>query len=84
MQQNRDIEKKAKNYEADLMQAQEDLAAAERQRRAAETERDELQEELSGGLKDKYVADLSSQLFFSSYLNWFFEVKSGVKILQRI
>ena len=53
MGQNREIEKKAKHYEADLMQAQEDLAASERQRRAAETERDELQEELSGGLKDK-------------------------------
>ena len=49
----RESEKKAKNLEADLMQAQEDLAASERQRRAAEAERDDLQEELSGGLKDK-------------------------------
>lgn len=49
----RDSEKKAKGLEADLMQAQEDLAASERQRRAAESERDDLQEELSGGLKDK-------------------------------
>ena len=50
----RESEKKAKNLEADLMQAQEDLSASERQRKAAEAERDELQEELAGGLKDKY------------------------------
>ena len=51
--QSRETEKKAKNLEADLMQAQEDLSASERQRRAAEAERDDLQDELSGGLKDK-------------------------------
>ena len=49
----RESEKKAKHLEADLMQAQEDLSASERQRRAAEMERDELQDELSGGLKDR-------------------------------
>ena len=49
----RESEKKAKNLEADLMQSQEDHAAAERQRRAAESERDDLQEELASGLKDK-------------------------------
>ena len=50
----RESEKKANNIEADLMQAQEDLSASERHKKAAEAERDELQEELAGGLKDKY------------------------------
>ena len=50
----RESEKKAKHFETDLMQAQEDLCASERQRRAAEMERDELQDELSGGLKDRW------------------------------
>lgn len=40
-------EKKVKSLEADLMAMQEELAAADRARRAAEGERDELQEELS-------------------------------------
>jgi len=43
----KDLEKKVKALEAENVQHQEDLAAAERARRAAETERDELQEELS-------------------------------------
>lgn len=50
----KDSEKKAKNLEADLIQAQEDLAASERQRKTAEMDRDELQDELSGGLKDRF------------------------------
>jgi chromosome segregation ATPase len=41
------VEKKVKNLEADVFQAQEDLAAAERARRAAETERDEYMEEIN-------------------------------------
>ncbi|CAL8290725.1 unnamed protein product [Lota lota] len=46
----RDIErmkKKMKTMEADAMQYQEDLAAAERMRKQAQTERDELQEEMN-------------------------------------
>ena len=49
----RENEKKAKNFEAEVMQLHEDLSAAERQRKAAEAERDDLQEELSGGARDK-------------------------------
>jgi myosin protein heavy chain len=36
-----------KSLEAELVQLSEDLAASERARRAAESERDELQEEIS-------------------------------------
>ena len=53
----RESEKKAKHLEADLIQAQEDFSASERQRRAAEMERDELHDELSGGLKDRWEDD---------------------------
>ena len=42
-----DLEKKVKTIEADMIQLQEDLSASERQRRAAETERDDLAEELA-------------------------------------
>lgn len=42
----KESEKKVKNMETDLVQLQEDLAASERARRAAESERDELAEEL--------------------------------------
>ena len=46
-QQFKDLEKKVKTLEADMIQLQEDLSASERQRRAAETERDDLAEELA-------------------------------------
>ena len=42
-----DLEKKIKSLEADIVQLQEDLSAAERGRRTAEAERDELAEELA-------------------------------------
>merc|ERR1711981_850736 len=47
LQQYKDLEKKVKNLEADMMQLQEDLSAAERARRTAEAERDDLQEEMN-------------------------------------
>merc|ERR1712088_1298719 len=40
-------EKKVKSLEADLIQMQEDLSSVERAKRAAETERDDLQEEIN-------------------------------------
>ncbi|XP_072561093.1 myosin-9-like isoform X1 [Paramormyrops kingsleyae] len=40
-------EKKVKNMEADIIQLQEELAAAERMKRQAQLERDELQEEIN-------------------------------------
>lgn len=43
----KELEKKIKAMEADMIQAQEDLANSERIRRAAEAERDELQEEIN-------------------------------------
>ncbi|XP_021951332.1 myosin heavy chain, non-muscle isoform X2 [Folsomia candida] len=45
----KDAEKRLKGIETDIFQLQEDLAASERQRRAAEAERDELAEEVSNG-----------------------------------
>ena len=72
----RESEKKAKHLEAELMQAQEDLAASERQRRAAEAERDDLQDEISGGLKDRLVVLLV--LFM-----WLFDLL-GVVLLHDI
>merc|ERR1711899_548999 len=47
LQQYKDLEKKVKNLEADMIQLQEDLSAAERARRTAEAERDDLQEEIN-------------------------------------
>lgn len=43
----KESERKIKSLEAELIQLSEDLAAAERSRRLAETERDELQEEIN-------------------------------------
>ncbi|XP_048269767.1 myosin heavy chain, non-muscle isoform X1 [Bombus affinis] len=43
----KETERKVKSLEADLMQLTEDYASSERARRAAENERDELQEELN-------------------------------------
>lgn len=43
----KETERKVKNLEAELLQLTEDLAASERQKRAAESERDELQEEIN-------------------------------------
>ena len=47
LQQSKDLEKKIKSLKGDLVQIQEDLSDAERARRTAESERDELAEELS-------------------------------------
>lgn len=49
----RENEKKAKNLEAELIQLQEDLAAAERARKQAEMEKEELAEELAGSASGK-------------------------------
>jgi myosin protein heavy chain len=43
----KEAERKLKTLEAELLQLGEDLSASERQRRAAETERDELLEEMN-------------------------------------
>merc|ERR1719270_2061002 len=47
IQQYKELEKKVKTCESDLIQLQEDLSAAERARRTAEAERDDLQEEIN-------------------------------------
>lgn len=52
LQQSKELEKKIKALEAELVQLQEDLSAADRARRTAETERDELAEELSSTGKE--------------------------------
>merc|ERR1712154_373373 len=63
LQQSKDLEKKIKVLEADLAQMQEDLSAAERQRRTAEAERDELAEELSStGSKGALAIDEKRRL----------------------
>ena len=43
----KELERKVKTIEGDLSQAQEEVANAERARRSAEGERDELQDELT-------------------------------------
>jgi len=63
LQQSKDLEKKIKSLEADLVQVQEDLSAAERARRTAESERDELAEELStNGSKGALAIDEKRRL----------------------
>ncbi|CAE1280277.1 MYH [Acanthosepion pharaonis] len=49
----KDMKKKVKSLEDELAVLQEDLAAAERARKNAETERDELQEEIASGSVSK-------------------------------
>jgi myosin protein heavy chain len=49
----REKEKRVKSLEAELLQLQEDLAASERSRKAIQSERDELAEELAGGGANK-------------------------------
>ncbi|KAK7113791.1 hypothetical protein V1264_013012 [Littorina saxatilis] len=49
----KDNEKKVKNLEAELLKLQEDLALAERQRRNAEAERDELADEIGTSASSK-------------------------------
>ena len=51
----RELEKKVKNIEGELTQAQEDVSNAERARRSAEGERDELQDELTTATSKAYV-----------------------------
>jgi len=63
LQQSKDLEKKIKGLEADLVQMQEDLSAADRARRTAESERDELAEELSSsGSKGALAIDEKRRL----------------------
>jgi hypothetical protein len=47
-----------KNLEAELLRLQEDLASAERMRRNAEAERDELADEIGTSASSKYVHHL--------------------------
>lgn len=49
------MEKKVRTLEGDINQALEDAASSERARRAAESERDELQEEVSSSNSRVYV-----------------------------
>ena len=51
----KEFEKKVKTIEGDLAQAQEEVTNAERARRAAESDRDELQDELSTVTSKVYV-----------------------------
>jgi len=54
----KDADKKYKTSEADLRQLQDDLASSERARKAAQSERDELLEELNSGSSAKLVVCL--------------------------
>ena len=63
LQQSKELEKKIKMLEAELAQIQEDLSAAERGRRTAETVCDELAEELSSsGSKGALAMDEKRRL----------------------
>eukprot|EP00731_Ephydatia_muelleri_P028843 Em0020g487a len=59
----KELEKKVKTLETDLAQAQEEVAAAERVRRSAEAEKDELHDEVStSGSKLNTLAEEKRQL----------------------
>jgi len=62
----REKDKRVKNLETELLQLQEDLAASERNRKALQSERDELSDELASGGSSKYVHTTES---FSVYLH---------------
>lgn len=64
-----------KSLEAELLQMQEDLAASEKQRRAAESERDDLQEEINSNANKGYVNNLSCiKIFIIIINNIFYQV----------
>uniref|UniRef100_A0A8C7JS75 Myosin, heavy chain 11b, smooth muscle n=1 Tax=Oncorhynchus kisutch TaxID=8019 RepID=A0A8C7JS75_ONCKI len=58
----RESERRAKTLEASFMQLQEDLAAAERARKQAETERDEMSEELASNSGKSMMSDEKRRL----------------------
>ncbi|XP_032393221.1 myosin-9 [Etheostoma spectabile] len=61
--QSKETEKKLKGMEADMLQMQEELAAAERVKRQAQQERDELQDEINGqASKNALVAEEKRRL----------------------
>lgn len=51
----KDLERKNRSVEAEYQQVKDDLAGAEKARRAAEAERDELQEEAQANVPKMYV-----------------------------
>lgn len=53
--QAKEAEKKQKTLEAELIQLQEDLSMSERARKAAESERDELHEEINSSASKGYL-----------------------------
>lgn len=55
VQQAKETDKKCKGLEADILQLQEDLTSAERARRTAEAERDDLQEEIGNNANKGYI-----------------------------
>uniref|UniRef100_A0A6Q2YVP7 Myosin, heavy chain 11b, smooth muscle n=1 Tax=Esox lucius TaxID=8010 RepID=A0A6Q2YVP7_ESOLU len=58
----RESDRRAKTLEADIMQLQEELAAAERARKQAETERDEMSEELANSSGKSMMSDEKRRL----------------------
>lgn len=63
----RDLEKKSKSKDADILQLHEDLATSERSRKNIEQERDDLSDELQNSMKEKYVFNIS--IFLCSFMN---------------
>lgn len=79
----KDAERKVKTLEADLLQVSEDLAASERAKRAAEAERDELQEEInSNANKGELKLDIIN--LFLSFLSAFNSSSSCFIVLHGI
>ena len=62
------MEKKLKNHELQLIQAQEERDLAERQRKRAVSERDDLQHEVDSIAGGKYVKIKIKMFFFYNFI----------------
>lgn len=56
----KELEKKIRILEGDVNQAQEEMASSERARKSAESERDELQDEVSSANSKAYVLNINN------------------------
>ena len=62
----KELEKKIRNLDGDINQAQEEASSSERARKAAESERDELQDEVSSSNTKAYVHQVIRNLIFTA------------------
>ena len=83
-QAQKDNEKKVKNLEAELLRLQEELSSAERAKRNAESERDEMADEIGSSTSSKSVSSSIAYLSLCLYLtkNFSLSFKSPPRVVS--